>query len=48
MSTIIYQIAIILNSLLGAGNHYAQAQSIYAAGDYKVQCGVVIIDTDEL
>jgi len=48
MSTIIYQITLVLNMLMGPGNHNALAQSIYAAGDYKVQCGVVIIDTDEL
>jgi hypothetical protein len=48
MSQIIYQIALALNLLLGSGNHQSEACSIYQAGAYHCQGGVVIIDTDEL
>ncbi len=48
MSSIIYQITIALNLLLGGGNHQQEAAQIYSSDDYKVVCGVVIIDTDEL
>ena len=48
MSQIICQIILALNTLLGVGNHTQQAQQIYSEGAYHIQCGVVIIDTDEL
>jgi len=48
MSQLICQIILALNSILGPGNHTQEAQQIYQAGAYHVQCGVVIIDTDEL
>lgn len=48
MSSIIYLITLVLNMLLGSGNHQQQAQQIYNQSNYKVECGVVIIDTDEL
>lgn len=47
--SIIYQIVLALNLFYGTGSsHTQQAQQIYAGGKYHVQCGVVIIDTDEL
>lgn len=48
MSSIIYQITLILNMYLGGSNHQQQAQQIFNQNNYKVECGVVIIDTDEL
>ena len=48
MSSIIYQITLVLNLLLGGGNHQQQAQQIYQQNDYRVEFGVVIIDTYEL
>lgn len=48
MTSIIYQITLILNLILGGGNHTQQAQQIYSQNGYRVECGVVIIDTDEL
>ncbi|MBX7107913.1 MAG: hypothetical protein K1X61_04625 [Chitinophagales bacterium] len=48
MSSIIYQITLVLNLMFGGGNHQMQAQQIYSQNNYKIECGVVIIDTDEL
>ncbi len=52
MSTIILQIILSLNLLLGLGNHKQLAQQIYASGTYTTsnssQDGIVIIDGDEL
>ncbi|HYV95135.1 MAG TPA: hypothetical protein VE978_25390 [Chitinophagales bacterium] len=49
MSTILCQIIIMLNLMLGNGNHTQQAQSIYNSHSYTTTSkGVVIIDTDEL
>ncbi|MBK9733239.1 MAG: hypothetical protein IPO83_18460 [Chitinophagaceae bacterium] len=48
MSGIIYQITLVLNLMFGGNNHQQQAQQIYSQNDYKIVCGVVIIDTDEL
>ncbi len=48
MAWIISEILLILNMLLGAGDHTAKAEEIYRNGDYKVCDHVVIIDGDEI
>lgn len=44
MASIIAQILMVLNMMLGAGDHSAKAEEIYRNGDYRICDGVVIID----
>lgn len=49
MSALMIQIVLALNLLLGNQPSNTQlASQIMATGAYKTNCGVVIIDTDEL
>ncbi len=48
MSSIIYQIVLSLNLLLGPGNYNQQANKIYVQGDYQISNGIVIVDTETL
>ncbi|MCS6991916.1 MAG: hypothetical protein RMK52_00080 [Chitinophagales bacterium] len=48
MASIIAQILMVLNMLLGAGDHSAKANEIYRDGAYTICDGVIIIDENEL
>lgn len=47
MTSVIYQITLALNLLLGSGGSQ-ESQQACPQNSFTVECGVVIIDTDEL